>query len=358
MKKHLSVTISDLSGSHYFTIKNSTKRYLLGGLSAALFALLTLPAYIYLQHRQASDMYQRNDNLEHELTRFDAQNSLLIEKVGNYVKLTREIDRELAKIGRLGGLDSEHEHGNTPQQLAQRVQTLSQFYRAKEDEYSEIGERVEKIETVIGLQGKPLPATSDQLAARMDIAAKSARFEHVMHSSIPSGFPTRSRTITSQFGRRLHPVTKVNSMHNGIDLRAKTGAKVYAAANGIVRAADESKMSGKRVIIQHNYGFESYYAHLHDMEVQPGDIIYKGEPLGNAGNSGLSAAPHLHYEIRYLGKPVDPSKFLRWEFGSHEIFTQVKAIQWKSLVNLIDSQITQQTLQLSQLGPVLPEPSK
>ncbi|MGI9311523.1 MAG: M23 family metallopeptidase, partial [bacterium] len=194
------------------------------------------------------------------------------------------------------------------------------------------------------------------LAERAEMAAFSARQENILLTSIPNGFPTESTVITSRYGPRIHPVTKVRHFHNGVDIRAKGHVPVYATADGIVRAADHSRLSGNRVVVRHNFGFESYYAHLHKLQATPGDVVRKGDVIGLSGNSGQSAGPHLHYEIRYLGKPLNPSAFLDWRFGSHEIFTQVEEVKWPSLLSLINQRITHPMFQLSLLDPASKEP--
>lgn len=355
MKNHLTITISDFSGSRHFKIQNITKR--LFGVMVAL-GLIVIPAllsFIYYKHEQSVALHNRNAYLEQELTRFNNHNALLIDQIATHVQAERNIDQGLSEIERLSEVETADGERSD---LAQRMRNVSRFYSTKEDEYTEIGNRVQKVETLIQLKGVPQDGTLDNLAARVENIAYNTRLAHMLYSNIPSGFPTRNRTITSSFGMRVHPVTNIEALHRGADVRARVGTKVRATANGIVRTADSSDLSGNRVILQHNYGFEAYYAHLHKMHVKPGDIVHKGQVIGISGNSGQSAAPHLHYEIHYLKKPIDPSNFLRWGFGSQKIFTQAKEIQWSSLTNLISNQITQQTLQLSQLDPVSPEKLK
>ena len=327
-------------------------------------------SYNYIQHEQAGALYHKNARLDREVARLDNHNSRLSQELAAHGDLAHAIDQELEVIERIGGVEKV---GPTvagwaksagwakpaagPTTLDKRIRAVGRFYSEKEEEYSEIGKRVEQIEWVLNPRNAPRDV-EPTLAARVDRAALSVRQEKIMHSNIPNGYPSVSRVITSQFGPRIHPVTKVASSHKGIDFRTKGRVKVNATADGIVRSADYSRLSGNRVIIRHNFGFESYFAHLHKMSVKPGDIIHKGEQVGISGNTGRSTAPHLHYEIRYLGRAIAPNDFLHWEFGSQEIFTKVKEVKWPSLTKLINQQITHQTLQLSQLDPDLPENSK
>ena len=356
MKNHFAVTISDVSGSRHYRVKKTAKRYL---LVAFLLAVSSF-CYNYWQHQYTGMLSDRNARLDRQLTDIGHHNARLGEALARHNREVQALNRELGEIERSSGLGVAV--GDDRTALAQRLGAIGQFYNGKKTEYTEISGRVARIEAQIAGITTP-PAGPSQvawdadhlLAERVDQAALSVHQEVVLHSSIPNGFPTESRTITSNFGQRIHPVTKRNSFHKGVDIRAKGHAPIRATADGVVRAANYSKLSGNRVIVRHNFGFESFYAHLHKMHVKPGDVVQKGDVVGVSGNSGQSAAPHLHYEIHYLEKPVDPIDFLQWEFGSHEIFTQVKSIKWPSLINLINKQITHPTLQLSQLEPVLPE---
>ena len=352
MKDYFAITISDFSGSHYYRIKKSAKQRLMYMLLLVLLVISASISYNYLQHKQAGTLHHKNAGLEREVSRLDYHNAKLSQDFVVHGQLAQDIDRELRIIERIGGMERAGRSA-----LDQRIRAVGRFYNEKEEEYSEIGGRVEKIEWILNPRNIPRDGPPT-LSARVDSAALSVHQETILHSSIPNGHPTASRVITSKFGKRIHPVTKVKTPHKGVDFRTKGRVKVYSTADGIVRSADFSKLSGNRVIVQHNFGFESYYAHLYNMSVKPGDIIHKGEQVGVSGNTGQSTAPHLHYEIRYLGKSINPSAFLHWEFGSQEIFTQVKEVKWQSLTNLINQQISHQTLQLSQLDPDSPEKSK
>ena len=244
--------------------------------------------------------------------------------------------------------------------LAPRIRAVAEFYQRKESEYGEIDARLSHMESMVAAVTNPHDdalRAKQNLAARTDLAALSVQQQTLLHNAIPNGFPVKTRIITSKFGNRIHPITGVKAHHNGADIRAKK-EQVRTTADGIVRSVGSTKAFGKRIIVRHNFGFESHYAHLSEMSVKPGDIVHRGDVIGVSGNSGRSSGPHLHYEIRYLGGAVDPIDFMNWEFGSHEIFTSVKGVQWQSLINLINKQITHPTLRLSQVERSSPANSK
>lgn len=348
MKDHIALTISDTRGSRYYSIRRTWKAWVLGSLAAVFTVLFSSAAINYFQWRQVQGQEARLTELDREILRFDTENSRLNKVIGENRELISAINDALVEIER----DSDLDYGDDPLPLEDRIRLLAVHYNEKDQAYSEIGSRIQQIEGMIGLAGEETePDGGRTLLSRVELASLTASHKKILHDSIPNGFPTQAETITSKFGMRVHPVSGVKSFHKGVDLRAKIGELVHATADGIVRESGYSKLSGKRIVVQHNFGFETRYSHLESMEVEPGDIVHKGDVLGSSGNTGRTSAPHLHYEIRYLGKAIDPRQFLQWEFGSHEIFTNVRGIKWPSLISLINKQITHQTLQLSQLEP-------
>ena len=113
-------------------------------------------------------------------------------------------------------------------------------------------------------------------------------------------FPVKTH-ITSKFGKRW------GRMHNGIDIALKTGDSVVCAFDGKVRFATNNHNGfGKLIIIRHPNGLETYYAHLSKIDVVPNQIVKAGEYIGKGGRTGRVTGPHLHFETRYKGKPINP----------------------------------------------------
>ena len=133
---------------------------------------------------------------------------------------------------------------------------------------------------------------------------------------IPSICPIAGDDIkkTSGFGMRKHPIKKVEMMHNGIDIVAKTGTPVVATADGIVVKAEmkeAGKGYGKVVVIEHGGVYTTLYAQLSEFKVSKGDQVIQGQVIGLVGSSGMSTGPHLHYEVRKNGEPVNPEEYFR-----------------------------------------------
>jgi murein DD-endopeptidase MepM/ murein hydrolase activator NlpD len=113
--------------------------------------------------------------------------------------------------------------------------------------------------------------------------------------------------VTSSFGWRADPLTGESRFHRGVDLRAAYGAEVPAAAPGTVVFAGERGTYGNLVVVRHDGGVETRYAHLSATAVGAGEQVEAGTPIGRVGSTGRSAAPHLHFEVLVNGERVDPA---------------------------------------------------
>jgi murein DD-endopeptidase MepM/ murein hydrolase activator NlpD len=133
-----------------------------------------------------------------------------------------------------------------------------------------------------------------------------------LSSAYPSGggaltvLPVQARR-TSPFGHRPDPISGGDDFHTGLDLGAREGSPVRAAGGGKVIRASDAGTYGNLVIIDHGNGLETRYAHLQGFSVKPGDIVQPGEIVGQVGKTGRVTGPHLHFEVRRDGQPIDPS---------------------------------------------------
>ncbi len=121
--------------------------------------------------------------------------------------------------------------------------------------------------------------------------------------------PTVGR-ISSGFGMRFHPIDRRMKFHAGMDIAAPIGTPIKAAADGIVTFAGVKKGYGNVVIVTHDDGTETFYAHASRLFVEEGQTVKAGTTIAAVGSTGKSTGPHLHFEVRENGQPVDPSKFL------------------------------------------------
>jgi len=118
-------------------------------------------------------------------------------------------------------------------------------------------------------------------------------------------------TIGSKFGWRKHPIYHIKLFHKGVDIHANLNTNVVSTMNGTITKVKYSRYGyGNSIVIENDYGYKILYAHLNKINVSKGDIIKKGELIGQSGNTGLSTCPHLHYEVRVNNKPKDPENYI------------------------------------------------
>lgn len=128
---------------------------------------------------------------------------------------------------------------------------------------------------------------------------------------IPAIKPTEG-IILSGFGMRYHPVLGYDRQHDGLDFRANIGSNIVATGKGVVKYAGLKGTFGRLLIIDHGYGYESYYAHLSSFAkgIKPGAKVKRGDLVGFSGQSGMVEGPHLHYEVHKSDDPIDPLNYL------------------------------------------------
>jgi murein DD-endopeptidase MepM/ murein hydrolase activator NlpD len=158
------------------------------------------------------------------------------------------------------------------------------------------------------------------MVSKLDVQWKSynevinlAEEKEVFLASIPAISPISDKDLTrfaSGYGYRIHPIYRTRKMHSGIDLTAPTGTDVYATGNGkVIKTGYTPGGYGKRIIIDHGFGYKTLYAHLNDIHVKEGQKVKRGELIGMVGNTGRSTAPHLHYEVRKNNKTENPVNY-------------------------------------------------
>ncbi|MGY6411444.1 MAG: DUF5930 domain-containing protein [Alkalilacustris sp.] len=129
----------------------------------------------------------------------------------------------------------------------------------------------------------------------------------------PFAEPVNARNVrfTSGFGTRRDPKTGRTRMHNGVDFAGPRGTPIRATADGVVQHAGWRGGFGNTVIIRHAFGIETLYAHLHSIDVRPGQRVSRGDRIGGMGTTGRSTGVHLHYEVHLNGRPIDPMTYIR-----------------------------------------------
>jgi murein DD-endopeptidase MepM/ murein hydrolase activator NlpD len=291
VKNKFTVTISDVHGSRHFLLHQIIKKFLLYfTLFVALVILVGSFVILFLMH-EVSSLEGKKESAIQERNVLLAQNESLQEEISE-----------------------------------------------KSKEYEAIRDKISNVEELIGLRVND----EDNLDTRLEEIDLAALQQKTFFDNIPSGDVMAYSEFSSRFGWRENPILKRKEFHAGTDLRAPIGTPVLAPADGVVKFVQYNQNSGygNVVSLSHNYGFESYYAHLLNKPiVKEGQFVKKGDVIAYSGNSGMSTGPHLHYEIKFIGRLLDPESFLRWKGANFkEIFQKEKRVTWESLIKLISSQ--------------------
>ncbi len=167
---------------------------------------------------------------------------------------------------------------------------------------TETATRLDKIRKKIYIQSKSF----DELIVL-------AREKGEMLRSIPAIQPVSNKDLkrtASGFGLRIHPIYKISKFHSGMDFTAPTGTDVFATGDGVVKTVKSQRRElGNHIILDHGFGYQTVYAHLDAFNVKVGQKVKRGDIIGFVGNTGLSTAPHLHYEVLLNNRYVDPALY-------------------------------------------------
>ena len=156
-----------------------------------------------------------------------------------------------------------------------------------------------------------IAAEEERIARELEEARRRAELEARLGQITEAGWVLPSPgTITSWFGMRMHPILGYARMHNGVDFNCWTGDPIRAATDGIVITAEYYGGYGYTFIVQHANSLSTLYAHLSGYSSQVNDYVVAGEQIGLCGTTGLSTGPHLHFEVRQSGIPVNPVPYL------------------------------------------------
>lgn len=282
------ITITDLNGSKNFVLGDVIKRIAL--YIVLVFVLIGVLTTFYVRY-----LLETTNEAKELMSDLQRQNSMINEaKQASQLELER-LEDKISELGEQYGVDL-----NASLENATFVQDI------------------EKI--------------------MLSVAETKALFD-----GIPNGDPTGGKgRISDHYGYRTHPVLHHKQMHAGLDFAMPIGTPIYATANGVVLSAGIQPGYGHMVEIRHNFGFGTRYGHLNGKyAVKQGDFVRKGDIIAYSGNSGLSTGPHLHYEIRFISKPLNPINFVNWKQENYkDIFQKEGQIQWQSLVKLLTPQIT------------------
>ncbi len=322
MKNRLIITVSDIHGTRAFNIHQIAKKLI---VAIVLTVVIVLGSAFWF----ISELDKQVDSLEE-------QKRVVIRQKEEEIK---QKNQEL--IQKEQELKLKGQEILTLNQKEKKLQAQNQFYsvqiKSKVEDIEALSSKLDQMEEILGLKNDE----KKEKITKETLKSINEKMKMYMLKTIPNGFPLKDTVITSGYGYRIHPITKKRKFHRGIDFRAKRKTPVYSTADGIVTYVQPRNIGsfGRVVRIQHNFGFETTYAHLNKTMVKLGDIVRKGQKIALSGNSGRSSGAHLHYEIKYGGKVLNPRKFAKWGLKNYDnILKKERRVQWESLVKLINEQ--------------------
>jgi len=287
-------------GVRQFRVSRNTVRLGFGALLIALSVLTTFTAGFFVKESEslrASRLQEENARLVGELDRINDRLGSL--KVA--MQDLSERDERFRLVAGLEPLDADVRMAGIGGPGTETLQANPVY---------ELNAEAGEAAFAASMDVEGLLRRATVLAASWTEATDSVSVKHALLRSTPSILPT-SGFITSGFSRsRMHPILNRARPHEGVDVVAPRGTPVRSAANGVISFAGRRGGYGIVVEVDHGYGYKTRYAHLSRATVQRGQAVTRGDEIGKVGTTGLSTAPHLHYEILVNGRPQDPAYYI------------------------------------------------
>ncbi len=299
MRRGWEIAIRDTSNGHYRRFRISRKIVITVSLVSLVFlGSICRISYTFLHHQS---LIEDQQVLQQQLTERNSQLRFFADRMST-------IRMELASIRQLGQ-SVEHRLGKSDPVLDAGLGGPSQ----------DVSDRNIKLKTYLNYENEFLEDMWTQMEEleseshyEFDRTVLLSRFidsRTGLISALPAIRPLQGGYVSSHFGRRRDPFSGSVKVHTGIDIAHSSRVPVYASADGVVCEVTRSPSYGKVVSIYHGYGVTTLYAHLNRQDVSPGDRITGGQQIGLLGSTGRSTHPHLHYEVRIEGRPVNPYYF-------------------------------------------------
>jgi murein DD-endopeptidase MepM/ murein hydrolase activator NlpD len=305
MDEQVHIIIASDKGKVFKLPCSKKKLRIIAAVSAVSFLVLTVTSIF------SFSLYTRNCSISNQLASLQEKLKHSAELISNHNKLTEKLRLKLdQKVALL------EENNN---KLATAYQQKENLISSAVDELNERSELIEKIIDSIGIKlpnnhnndskhsGGPFiqrPETAtDELLFKADKYLKTILY-------LPLGKPIKG-PITSSYGKRIDPLNHKPGFHTGVDIRGNKGEPIYATADGVVQKAFRNGGYGNYVVIDHGNGYTSSFAHMQKYLVHRGERIERGQVIGFVGNTGRSTGTHLHYEIAFNNKTINPYTFMK-----------------------------------------------
>ena len=265
-------------------------------LSLILAVVILFVSSTYFESPQVSLLKKENEELliyyndmQRDLTQMESMIAALQERDDNIYRVIFEADPIPSTVRQAGV-------GGTDRYRALREEKLE-----REDLVINTFEDIDKLKKQMYIQTKSY-----------DDILQMAKNKTEMLASIPSIQPIPNKDLkrlASGYGMRMHPILKYRRMHAGCDFSAPSGTPIYATGNGKVLKARWMGHAGNTVVLDHGFGFKTKYFHMSEFAVKEGKEVKRGDVIGYVGNTGLSKAPHCHYEIWKDNKHINPVNY-------------------------------------------------
>lgn len=248
--------------------------------------------------------------MKHDTDLLREQYALLAERYDTLAQVMENVDRRDRNVFNILFESSPYDF-NAERREANQAAYEKLFRRSNRQLRRTFDERLSALEK----RSEELAASAGDMRRRIDSLDDAT-------NRIPAIQPVINKKLTlltASYGMRIHPFFKTLKSHQGVDYIVPEGSRVFATADGRVKeVSTRSSTSGRVVVIDHGNGYETSYGHLGAVNVRRGQEVHRGDIIALSGNSGLSLAPHLHYEVRHHGLRVDPIHYFFLELSPHE----------------------------------------
>ena len=296
----LLIVPDDQAGVRQMRVSSVLARAAFAGIAGLIVLLVFFATGFFVkesEHMRADRLAEENARLEAQLSRLDGRLETLRETMED---LTRR-DEQYRLMAGLEPLDDEvHAAGIGGPGTA----TLegNPLYELDPELGQKAFEASSDVETML--------RRAAVLKTSWSEAVDSLSVRHALLRATPSIVPTRGYVTSGFSTSRMHPILHRARPHEGLDIVAPRGTPITASAHGVVTRAGRNGGYGLVVEIDHGYGVKTRYAHMSAIEARVGQRVERGEQIGRVGNTGLSSAPHLHYEVLVNGVPQNPRLYI------------------------------------------------
>jgi len=268
----------------------------------SLAGVIVLSVYLIYEYNDVKGKVWELQSMREELMRQKAQVQNFALNLIDYKRqmfMLRDLDTKLRRAVSLGPRDKAQlllGMGGTDEL---GLQNLTMIGEKKQDEaLKEMHQELTQLQVAASKQETSLQTLIEYFEDKRSL-----------YASTPAVWPVRG-WVTSPFGNRISPLTGMIQFHEGIDIAAQIGTPVVAPADGVVIKADFEAGYGNVVELSHGYGLKTIFGHNSRLNVKPGQHVKRGDIIAYTGNTGSSTGPHLHYEVRVNGLPVNPVRYL------------------------------------------------